>query len=235
VSSEAYGQAKATEALEPVVSMPSALSTGAGDVNCNVELSPSLRDRLLDLDAWGDILTTYGRTMRVAVALTDVQGHLLGNCRNAQPVWEMFHDVASDWGDRCPFCITTHLCCTAVEEALQAGGVVMVHDQAGLTHVAVPLLLGKQRLGAIIAGQVFDRYPEPLPLRRVGNEFGVPAQQLWEVARKQRPISGAALKASGDLLFALGRAFLQQRYGTILGRRGHGLCALHNRSRRARD
>ena len=35
-------------------------------------------------------------------------------------------------------------------------------------------------------------------------------------ARKQRPVSSAALKASGDLLFALGHAFLQQRYGTIL-------------------
>ena len=65
----------------------------------------------------------------------------------------------------------------------------MVRDQAGLTHVAVPLLLGKRHLGAIIAGQVFDRYPEPLPLRRVAKEYGVSAQQLWDVARKQRPVS----------------------------------------------
>jgi PAS domain S-box-containing protein len=216
VSSEAFGRAGVAEALEPVVSMPSAFSMGAGDVNCNVELSPTLRDRLLDLDAWDDILATYGRTMKVAVALTDIRGHLLGNCQNAQPVWKMFQDVVSNWGDRCPFCITTHLSCTAVEEALQAGGVVMVRDQAGLTHVAVPLLLGKQYLGAIIAGQVFDQYPEPLPLRRVAKEFGVSAQHLWDVSRKQRPVSSAALKASGDLLFALGRAFLQQRYGTIL-------------------
>jgi ligand-binding sensor protein len=70
--------------------------------------------------------------------------------------------------------------CTAVAEALQTGGAVMARDQAGLTHVAVPLLLGKQRLGAIVAGQVFDRYPEPLSLRRVAKEFGVSAQQLWD-------------------------------------------------------
>jgi len=79
----------------------------------------------------------------------------------------------------------------------------MSHDQAGLTHIAVPLLLGKQCLGAIIAGQVFCRYPEPLPLQHVAKECGISAQTLWHVARMQRPVSISVLQASGDLLFAL--------------------------------
>jgi PAS domain S-box-containing protein len=186
------------------------------DESGSKELSPELRADLLDFDAWGEILKTYGRTMRVAVALTDAQGHILGKCHNAQPVWTLIHDAAPGRGAGCPFCITTRLPCTAVAQAWQTGGVVMVRDEAGLTHVAVPLSLGKQHLGAIIAGQVCDRYPEPLPLRRVAKEFGVSAQQLWDVARKQRPVSGAILQASGDLLCALGQAFLQQRYGAIL-------------------
>ena len=165
------------------------------DESASLELSPKLCADLLDLDAWGEILATYGRTMRVAVALTDAQGRVLGKCHNAQPVWTLVHDSAPEWPAGCPFCITTGPPCTAVAEALQTGGVAMVRDQAGLTHVAVPLLLGKQYLGAIIAGQVFDRYPEPLPLRRVAKEFGVSAQQLWDVARKQRPVSSAILEA----------------------------------------
>ena len=181
-----------------------------------VELSPSLRAQLLDLEAWGEILATYGRTMGVAVALTDAQGRLLGETHNAQPVWKLMHDTAPNWAGVCPFCVTLGLPCTAVAEALDTGGVVMTRDQAGLTHVAVPLLLGKQPLGAIIAGQVFDRYPEPLPLRRVAKEFDVAPQQLWDVARKQRPVSGSSLRASGDLLRALGHAFLRQRYAAIL-------------------
>jgi PAS domain S-box-containing protein len=181
-----------------------------------VKLSPNLRAELLDLEAWGEILTTYGRTMGVAVALTNAQGRLLGETHNAQPVWKLMHDAAPSWDNGCPFCVTSGLPCTAVAEALHTGGVVMTRDQAGLTHVAVPLLLGKQPLGAIIAGQVFDRYPEPLPLRRAAKEFHVAPQQLWDAARKQRPVSAARLRASGDLLCALGHAFLQQRYGAIL-------------------
>jgi PAS domain S-box-containing protein len=186
------------------------------DDSSNIELSFRVRQDLLDFDSWGEILTTYGRTMRVAVALTDERGRMLGKCRNAQPVWTLVHDASSFWGTGCPFCITTHQPCTAIAEALDRGVPVMARDQAGLTHVAVPLLLGKHRLGAIIAGQVFDRYPEPLPLRRVAAEFGLSAQQLWDVARRERPVGSTALQSSGELLRVLGHAFLQQRFGAIL-------------------
>jgi PAS domain S-box-containing protein len=187
----------------------------SSEENNDTELSPKMRADLLDLDAWGDILKTYGETMRVAVALTDSDGHVLGKCHNAQPVWTLVHKSPHAWTG-CPFCINTDMPCTAVSESLRVGGVVRARDLAGLTHVAVPLLLGKRQLGAIIAGQVFDRYPDPLPIRRVARDFGVSPQELWEVARKQSPLSSATLQASADLLFALGQAFLQQRYGAIL-------------------
>jgi PAS domain S-box-containing protein len=206
----------ARDHLLPQVPIPLPDLENLADNSVGVELSPKLRADLLDFDAWSAILTTYGRTMRVAVALTDPQGLLLGKCHNPQPVWRLVQEASISRGNRCPFCLTTKLPCAAVENALQNRGTVIVHDQAGLTHVAVPLLLGKQPLGAIIAGQVFDRYPEQLPLQRVAKEFGVPAHQLWDLSKKQRPVSSATLKASGDLLCALGQAFLRQRYGAIL-------------------
>jgi len=216
MTSEASLRVGASEYLPSATPIRSPLDSGLLRESANIEVSDTLRADLLDLDAWRQILTTFGRTTRVAVALTDSQGQVLGKCHNAQPVWQLVHDAARGWGTGCPFCITTHVPCTAVADALQTDGVVMVHDQAGLTHVAVPLLLGKLRLGAIIAGQVFDRYPDPLLLRRVAKEFGVSAQGLWELAREQRPVSNAVLQASGDLLCALGQAFLRQRYGAIL-------------------
>jgi PAS domain S-box-containing protein len=213
---EALGQLAAGAPLPPEVSRYSPPQPGLEDENGDGELSVKMRADLLDFDAWGEVLKMYGRTMRVAVALTDGEGQLLGKCHNPQPVWNLVRDAASDWGSGCPFCITKHLPCTAVADALRTRTVVVVHDQAGLTHVAVPLILGKRTLGAVVAGQVFDRYPEPLLLRRVAKDFGISAQQLWEVAKKERPVAGALLQASGDLLAALGHAFLQQRHSAIL-------------------
>jgi PAS domain S-box-containing protein len=216
MTSEWSGPVGASECLPPVVTVSSPSTSFLVDEGANIELSPGLRSDLLDLDAWGKILPTYSRIMRLAVALADDRGNLLGECHNAQPVWRLVHAAAADWATGCPFCITKGPPCAAIEEAMRTGQVVMAHDQAGLAHVAVPLLLGKQHLGAIIAGQVFDRYPEPLSLRRVARDFGIAGQQLWEVARKQRPVSSSFLQASGELLCALGKAFLQQRYGAIL-------------------
>ena len=212
--SEALQRVYARDCLPLSARVPSSIVGPTDDLN-DVPVSAELRADLLNSDAWEEILTTYGRTMGVAVALTDPQGRVLGECQNVRPFWKLIHSSAARWSSGCPFCLTTYSPCTAVADALQSGGTVVVHDQAGLTHVTVPLLLGKQHLGAIIAGQVFDRFPEPLRLRRVANEFGIPPQELWDVAVKQRPVSGRVLKASGDLLFALGHAFLQQRYGTV--------------------
>jgi len=216
MTSEAVQAVGASEHL-PAAAVPlPANGSGLIDERGNSELSPSVRADLLNLDAWAEILMTYGRSMRVAVALTDTHGQILGKCHNTQPVWRLIHDATPDRGDGCPFCITTDQGCNAVAEALQTGKAVLARDQAGLAHLAVPLILHKQRLGAIIAGQVFDHYPQALALRRVAKAFGVPAQQLWDLARPQIPVSSAVLQASGDLLCALGHAFLQQRYGAIL-------------------
>jgi PAS domain S-box-containing protein len=209
------GRLGAGARFPPVVSR-SPYQPGLAEENGGVELSATMRADLLDFDAWGEILKMYGRTMRVAVALTDSDGLLLGKCHNPQPVWNLVRDAASDWDPGCPFCITKRLPCAAVADAVRTGAAVMAHDLAGLTHIAVPLTLGKETLGAIIAGQVFDRFPEPLMLRRVARDFGISAQELWELAKKERPVAGALLRASGDLLGALGHAFLQQRHSAIL-------------------
>lgn len=200
-------------ALSPPV--PSLDDRGSGE-DATDWVSPQLRADLLDTGAWRTILATYARTIRAAVALTDAQGHILGECHNAQPVWQLINDTCSEGSGGCPFCIKTAFPCSAVAEALHTGHVVMARDPAGLTHLAVPLLLGAQPLGAIVAGQSFDRYPDSLTLLQVARDFGIPAQRLWDVARQQAPVSRTILQASGDLLLGLGQAFLQQRYATIL-------------------
>ena len=94
-----------------------------------------------------------------------------------------------------------------------------VEDQAGLAHVAVPLSLGGQQLGALIAGQVFTRYPEPLPLQRVARDVGISRQQLWQQAIQQVPVTRHTLQLYANLLMSLGQAFLGQRYAAILQRK----------------
>jgi PAS domain S-box-containing protein len=176
---------------------------------------------LLDPDSWGKILSRYGRTMKLAVALTDTRGNLLGPCHNPQPVWSLASRDAKERSGTCPFCLAPHSPCNAVAEALATGEIVYANDQADLTHAVIPLFLGNQKLGTLIAGQVFAQYPQPLALQRVAKYLGSSPQDLWYAAVHQVPISRATLRLYADLLASLGQAFLRQRYAAILDRSLH--------------
>jgi PAS domain S-box-containing protein len=183
-----------------------------------VDISPEWRSELLDPKGWDKVLGTFAGTMRLAVALTDLRGRLLGQCHNPQPAWRLARDAWSEAEGGCPFCLAPPASCNGVSDALSAGGAVIVEDRAGLAHVSVPLSLGGRQLGALIAGQVFSRYPEPLLLERVARERAVSPQRLWQAAVQQVPVTRATLFLYGNLLKSLGSAVLGERYAAILHR-----------------
>jgi len=175
-------------------------------------------DRLLDAKGWDKVLAAFASTMRLAVAMTDAEGRLLGQCYNPQPAWRLAHAASPEVDGWCPFCLAPPGFCNAARDAVSSGTVVIVEDQAGLSHVAVPLSLLGQRLGTVIAGQVFTRYPEPLLLNRVARDRGVSRQRLWQEAIQQVPVTRRTLQLYGNLLSSLGQAVLGERHAAILQR-----------------
>jgi signal transduction histidine kinase len=99
---------------------------------------------------------------------------------------------------------------------LARGGFVVAPDRTGLVHFAVPLVLGEHPLGALVAGQVFDQYPEQLPLEQMAKLLGLPPAPVWQVARLEHPVKRATLEVYADLLGTLGQTILQTCYHTIL-------------------
>jgi PAS domain S-box-containing protein len=182
----------------------------------SLELSEEWLAELLNPYLWVEVLKTYAATTKMAVALTDAQGHLLGECLNPQPVWRVVKQPPHESESECPFCLAPPAPCSAVVDALRTGAVVMTQDGAGLAHVAVPLSLGGRHWGALIAGQVFNRYPEPLPLQRVARHYGVSPQQLWHQATQQAPTTKATLAVFANLLKSLGDAHLGQLHAAHL-------------------
>jgi signal transduction histidine kinase/ligand-binding sensor protein len=184
-----------------------------------IEWTAALRAELLDPAGWNKILELYAGAMKLAVALIDAEGQPVGICHNPQPIWSLARAARPHSNGSCLFCLETTPQCSAAADALRTGSLRLVHDQAGFAHVALPLTLSGHHVGTLLAGQILDRYPEPLPLQRFAREFGVSQQQIWHSARQQPPISRANLTIYGELLWGLGQTFLRDRYGAILERR----------------
>lgn len=179
-------------------------------------LPAKLLARVLDPLNWALPLDRFGRTMNVAVAMSNVSGQILGECKNPQPLWLLARQSADLDRTGCPFCILPKTPCRIVKESLLTGKVTHVTDAAGLAHVAVPLFLEGKHLGALIAGQVFTEYPQPLHLERVANRLHVSIQRMWKAATERPPIRPVTLHAYGELLELLGQALVGKLYTDIL-------------------
>ncbi len=225
-----------------------------------VELQPAIRADLLDPVNWQEGLATFARATNLAVALADAAGRLIGEYINPRPTWSLLHaktppasgvghvsnvparegtletcptPEGAAGGVGCPFSLAPLKPCNCVADALARGGFVVARDRTGLVHFAVPLVLGGHPLGALVAGQVFDQYPEQLPLEQVAKQLGLSPARAWQLARLEHPVKQATLEVYADLLATLGQTFLQTRYHTMLAaeRRGQERTAEANEAR----
>jgi signal transduction histidine kinase/ActR/RegA family two-component response regulator len=174
--------------------------------------SPGLQQDVLDPAVWQEGLDTYARATHLAVALVDVDGRLLGACLNPQPTWQLLRAQRPPDPPGCPFCLLPRQPGRCVADALAAREVRITHDRTGLAHLTVPLVLGDHVVGALLAGQVFDQYPDQLALEQIAVTAGLRPAQVGQRARLELPVSRATLRVYGDLLATLGRTFLQTRY-----------------------
>jgi signal transduction histidine kinase len=181
-----------------------------------LELSPVLRSHLLDPAVWQEGLERYARATQLAVALVDADGRLLGPCINPRPTWSLLRAQSPPGADACPFCLMPSQPRSCVAKALSKGGFRVTRDCTGLVHITVPLVLGEHDLGALVAGQVFDQYPEQLVLEHVSVTFGLHPQQVWQRARLELPVKRATLRVYADLLATLGNTFLRTRYDGVI-------------------
>lgn len=178
-------------------------------------LPPAMRTALLDLAAWQDGLYRFSLATNLAAALVDAEGRML-ILRNPQPLWSLFRRQKEAKEGECPFALAPVRPCTCVAKALETGRWAMAGDRTGLVHFAVPLVLGEDRLGALLAGQVFTQFPEQLAVERVAQQFGLPAGRAWHQARLEPLVKQATLEVYADLLAFLGQTFLHTQYHSLM-------------------
>jgi signal transduction histidine kinase len=93
--------------------------------------------------------------------------------------------------------------------------VVRARDRVGLVHFVVPLAHSSRKLGALIAGQVFDQYPDRLAVETTAKRLNLSPDQVWEEARWRYPVNSSMLEACEELLATLGSSVLRNRYHTL--------------------
>lgn len=167
-----------------------------------VAISPAVRAELLDPAVWRDALQGYARATKLAVLMVDPNGTAIGTCINPHRLWQVV-DTGPSSAAVCQFCVHPASSCQALAEARQSEAITFARDRSGLAHVVVPVRLGEQSLAFLLAGQVFDQFPEQLLLDDLARATGTSPQVLWDIARRDVPVNRLVLQAYGELLGTL--------------------------------
>src|SRR5262249_10555270 len=151
------------------------------------------------------------RATNLAVIRTDANGRMLGDCTHPQRTWSLLHGRLLDESAKqlspgefpCPVAISAPYSCRCVADSFKYPGFSMRRDRAGLVHFSVPLLHNGEPLGALVAGQVFDRFPDENVLHNVADRLGIPFAHVWRLARLEKPIKLTVLRVYANLLVTL--------------------------------
>jgi signal transduction histidine kinase len=203
--------------------MPTGNRAEAGD-----ELTAAVRGQLLDPASWREPLEGYARATKLAVMMVDAGGVPLGPCVNPQRLWSLVRAQCGKTEQACPFCLHPEPCCHALQDAERTRAVSFARDRAGVVHMVVPVTLTGRTIAFILAGQVFDRFPEQLLLDHLARATGCSPPQLWDIARREVPVGRQVLQAYGDLLSTLAGSYVRANYAAIVDRQRYAeILGLH--------
>lgn len=92
----------------------------------------------------------------------------------------------------------------------------------------MPVRLGAHALAFLLAGQIFDQFPDQLLLDDLARATGSSPVVLWDIARREVPVSRPLPQAYAELLSTLAESYVRANYAAILDRQRYAeILGLH--------
>ena len=168
-------------------------------------------ENILSSPGWSKALSQFANATGLTVCLYDTEGQLYAGPFATAPVGETLVRTGG-WKKRgfcLPVDVETVLTCVKENAIIQCRGLDL------LALFAVPVRLDGSAIAGIVAGWVFDNFPDPISTDRLAKLIGLPYNELWQIVRQQPPVSHEKLRVYGDLLQTLSDSFVLERAETL--------------------
>jgi signal transduction histidine kinase len=186
-------------------------------------------EQLIESPGWHTSLAQFARTTGLAVALYDVHEQLKAGPFVSNPLAARLCDDGA-WASEG---IALRLEREIAHDAMSAAGMVHRRVLESLALFAVPLSIGPQVVGAVVAGWVFDTFPDPVATDRLAHAVDMSYPELWQIVRQQSPVSTEKLGTFSEMLATLTDLFVRERAETLREQeQSRGLRALYHSAQR---
>jgi signal transduction histidine kinase/CheY-like chemotaxis protein len=214
--------------MEPTASKAAALMAHAdGEETLDGTVRPR---QLLESPGWHTSLAQFARTTGLSVALYDAREDLKAGPFAPSPLAaRLFEDGA--WETAAGLAIRAER--ELARDAMESGALAHGRVLDSLALFAVPVMLGSQTLGAVVAGWAFATFPDPVATDRMAAAIGMSFPELWHIVRQQSPVSQEKLGTFAEMLATLTDLFARERAETLREQEhSRGLRALYHSAQR---
>jgi signal transduction histidine kinase len=156
-----------------------------------------------NVEAWRPALETYGRVTRLTTILFDATAQIVCGPIPPSALFDALAEAPSDTG------LFTD-CAQACLRAQDGRATVTVTERSGLAVAGTALVVNDEIVGAAVAGYHLVDFPQVVAIQRLAAEAGVPFPTLWDVVRRDAPVSRTRFVVEGELLRVLGETILRE-------------------------
>jgi signal transduction histidine kinase len=162
-------------------------------------------DALFSSGLWMRALESYASSAHLTVKLFDAEARVVLGPVHPTPLYQLFEDRKYVPG----------LFAECARQCLAQTGsrpVVIVSQTNGLSVVGTSLALEGEIVGAAVAGFALLDFSQASEIHVLARDSGIRFEQLWQVARAQKPEPRQRLILMGELLQILGDSLLSENY-----------------------
>lgn len=162
---------------------------------------------LFDSGLWKSALESYASAAQISVQLFDASERVVMGPVNPTPIFRLFAEKGYDPG----LFVECARQCLAQSARRPA---VLVSEDYGLTVIGTSLVLGGATVGAAVGGYAFADFSQISEVQILARKAGITFEELWKIAREQKPVPRQRLVLNAELLQVLGDALLRENHRT---------------------
>lgn len=171
---------------------------------------PSL-NVLFSPDLWNIALQKFCEATRLTVKLYDTDAQVVFGPIHPTPFFQAFSDKGYEPGI---FAECVRRCLVPSGEQAGIRQVEIVSQFYGLSVIGTSLSLEGRIVGAAVAGYAFIDFSQVSEVNRLARDSGIEFDQLWRLAREQKPVPKSRIIVNGELLQVIGDSLLRENFRT---------------------
>ncbi|HWG57538.1 MAG TPA: sensor histidine kinase [Candidatus Acidoferrales bacterium] len=170
-------------------------------------MNPAVNNPLFSSELWDVALDKYAKAMHATVQLFDTESRRVLGPIHPTPVFQLFEGKGYDPG------LFAECASRCVGQAENRSAVILLRVH-GLAVIGASLAVGGKIVGAAVAGYVFADFAQVADIQSMARDAGISFEEVWRVAREQKPMPQARLALDAELLQVLGDAILKENFRT---------------------